>query len=117
MSSNKKRILIAGGAGFIGSHLCNRLVAEGNKVVCLDNFQSGFIGNISHLLDSPDFELIQHDITEPINLEVDEIFNLACPASPPQYQADPIHTIKTNVIGSLNLLELASGLNIPIFQA
>lgn len=117
MKLSRRRILVTGGAGFIGSHLCTHLANENNHVICLDNFQSGSKSNISHLLNEPNFELIEHDIIEPFDLIVDEIFNLACVASPQGYQFNPIHTTKTNVIGSLNLLELATKLNAPIFQA
>ncbi len=113
----KRRILVAGGAGFLGSHLCERLLREGNSVVCVDNFSTGRMENIRGLLRSDDFTVIRHDIVDPIGLSVDEIYNLACPASPPHYQADPIHTMKTNVVGSLNLLELAARNGARIFQA
>lgn len=112
----KKSVLITGGGGFIGSHLCDRLLAEGWDVVCLDNFFTGSKNNIRHLLSNPSFELIRHDITIPISLEIDAIFNLACPASPVHYQHDPVQTIRTNVIGAINMLELARRLHIPILQ-
>lgn len=112
-----KTILVTGGAGFIGSHLCERLLNEGNKVICLDNFFTGTRENIQKLTTNPDFEVIEHDVTEPINLKVDEIYNLACPASPPHYQYDPIKTTKTSVLGAINMLELAKKLNIRILQA
>lgn len=102
-----KKILVTGGAGFIGSHLCRDLLAEGHYVICLDNLFSGNIKNIADLKDNHNFEFIRHDVTEPINLEVNEIYHLACPASPVQYQYNPIMTIKTNVVGTLNMLELA----------
>src|SRR5208283_527967 len=102
-----KRILITGGAGFLGSHLCERLLREGNDIICLDNFFTGNKENIIHLLDSPHFELIRHDIISPIYLEVDEIYNLACPASPVHYQFNPIKTIQTNVMGVINVLGIA----------
>ena len=113
----EKTILITGGAGFIGSHLCERLVDEGNDVICLDNFFTGRRENISHLLDSHNFELIRHDVTEPILLEVDQIYNLACPASPIHYQYNPIKTVKTNVMGTINMLGLAKRVKARILQA
>jgi UDP-glucuronate decarboxylase len=113
----RKTILVTGGGGFIGSHLCERLLADGHDVVCLDNFYTGSKNNIRHLLDSPNFELIRHDITFPIYIEVDAIFNLACPASPVHYQNNPIHTTKTCVTGAINMLGLAKRLNIPVLQA
>jgi UDP-glucuronate decarboxylase len=112
-----KKILIAGGAGFLGSHLSKRLLSEGNKVICVDSFYTGSKANITDMLDNPRFELIQHDVQCPLNLEVDEIYNLACPASPPQYQRDPIYTLKTSVLGALNLLGLAKRTGAKIFQA
>ena len=102
----QKRVLVSGGAGFLGSHLCDRLIEHENDVICLDNFFTGSKRNIYHLLDKPNFEFIRHDVTLPIYLEVDEIFNLACPASPIYYQKDPIQTTKVNVIGSINMLGL-----------
>ena len=114
---NKKRILVAGGAGFLGSHLCDRLINLGHHIVCLDNFLTGNKSNIAHLLNRSNFELIEHDVCNPIDIEVGEIYNLACPASPIHYQADPIHTIKTSVLGAINLLELAKKLKVKIFQA
>ena len=113
----RKTILVTGGGGFIGSHLCERLLADGHDVVCLDNFYTGSKNNIRHLLDSPNFELIRHDITFPIYIEVDAIFNLACPASRFHYQNNPIHTTKTCVTGAINMLGLAKRLNIPVLQA
>jgi UDP-glucuronate decarboxylase len=113
----KKRILVTGGAGFLGSHLCKRLISEDNEVVCLDNFYSGSKDNIVNLLDNPYFEIIRHDITFPIYIEVDQIYNLACPASPVFYQKYPIQTTKTNVSGAINVLGLAKRLNIPVLQA
>src|SRR6202795_3247576 len=101
------RMLVTGGAGFIGSHLCDRLLKEGHEVVCLDNFFTGNKRNISHLLENRDFELIRHDVTEPILLEVDRIFTLACPASPIHYQYNPVKTTKTSVMGAINMLGLA----------
>ncbi|MEY2831860.1 MAG: hypothetical protein RLZZ574_1118 [Cyanobacteriota bacterium] len=105
------RILVTGGAGFIGSHLIDRLMKQGHDVICLDNFFTGHKRNIRHWLDSPYFELIRHDITEPIRLEVDQIYHLACPASPVHYQYNPVKTIKTNVMGTLNMLGLAKRVN------
>lgn len=113
----EKTTLVTGGAGFLGSHLCEQLLAEGHYVLCLDNFFTGSKGNIIHLLSDPRFELLRHDITTPLNVEVDEIYNLACPASPIHYQHDPVQTTKTNVQGALNLLQLATRLRCPIFQA
>lgn len=112
-----KRILVTGGAGFIGSHLCERLLKEGNEVICLDNYFTGSKQNIIHLLDNPYFELVRHDVTEPYFAEVDEIYNLACPASPPFYQYNPIKTIKTSVMGAINMLGLAKRVNAKILQA
>ncbi len=111
------RILVTGGAGFIGSHLCERLVSEGNDVLCLDNFYTGRKENIDHLLDSHRFELIRHDVIEPVLLEVDRIFNLACPASPVHYQYNPVKTIKTSVMGMINMLGLAKRVKARILQA
>jgi len=112
-----KRILITGGAGFIGSHLCEQLLETGNQVICVDNFFSGKKKNIIHLIDNPDFKIIKHDITSPLHLEVDEIYNLACPGSPVYSRLDPLNTIKTSIIGVMNMLELAKKLNIRILQA
>lgn len=114
-----KKILVTGGAGFIGSHLCERLIKEGNEVICVDNFHTGSERNIAHLLDNPKFKLIKHDISMPLNVKlyVDEIYNLASPASPVHYQSQPIQTIKTCVHGSLNMLEIARELGIKILQA
>jgi len=111
------RILVTGGAGFIGSHLCERLLGDGHEVVCLDNFFTGSKKNIHHLLDSHSFELIRHDITEPILLEVDRIYNLACPASPVHYQYNPVKTVKTSVMGVINMLGLAERVRARILQA
>jgi len=111
------RILVTGGAGFIGSHLCERLLTEGNEVICLDNFFTGRKVNIAHLRDSKAFELIRHDVTEPILLEVDQIYNLACPASPIHYQYNPIKTVKTNVMGAINMLGMAKRVKARILQA
>lgn len=112
-----KRTLVTGGSGFLGSHLIDRLIANGNDVVCLDNFFTGTKANIDHLLDSKKFELLRHDITQPVFLEVDEIYNLASPASPIHYQYDPIHTLKTNVMGAMNIAGLARRIKAPIFHA
>jgi len=112
-----KKILVTGGAGFIGSHLCERLLNEGNEVLCLDNYFTGSKKNIIHLLDNPFFELIRHDITQPYFAEVDEIYNLACPASPIHYQYNPIKTIKTSVMGAVNMLGLAKRIQGKILQA
>ena len=111
------RVLVAGGAGFLGSHLCERLLAEGNEVLCVDNFYTGRRENVAHLLDDKNFEIIRHDITFPLYVEVDRIYNLASPASPIHYQRDPVQTTKTNVLGAINLLGLAKRLHIPILQA
>jgi UDP-glucuronate decarboxylase len=112
-----KRILVTGGAGFLGSHLCERLVEQGHDVICLDNFFTSQKTNVAHLLGNPNFELVRHDITTPIWLEVDEIYNLACPASPIHYQHDPVQTTKTSVHGAINMLGLAKRLKCRIFQA
>ncbi len=112
-----KRVLVTGGGGFLGSHLCDRLVEKGYDVICLDNFFSGSKRNIQHLLKKPNFELIRHDIVHPIFLEVDEIYNLACPASPIHYQYNPVKTIKTNIMGSINMLGLAKRVRAKILQA
>ncbi len=111
------RILVTGGAGFIGSHLCDRLLNDGNEVICLDNFFTGRKANISHLLDNKAFELVRHDVTEPILLEVDQIYNFACPASPVHYQYNPVKTVKTNVMGMINMLGLAKRVHARILQA
>ena len=112
-----KRILVTGGAGFIGSHLCERLLGEGNEVLCLDNYFTGSKTNIVHLLENPYFELIRHDITSPYFVEVDEIYNLACPASPIHYQYNPIKTVKTSVMGAINMLGLAKRIKSKVLQA
>ncbi len=112
-----KRVLVTGGGGFIGSHLCERLLSEGNEVLCVDNFFTGAKGNIAHLITNPYFEVLRHDITFPLFIEVDEIYNLACPASPIHYQLDPVQTIKTAVHGAINMLGLAKRLKIRILQA
>jgi UDP-glucuronate decarboxylase len=114
---NKKRILITGGAGFLGTNLTRRLLDEGNHVISLDNYLSGLRQNVTLFINHPDYEFIEHDIIDPIDLEVDEIYNLACAGSPPQYQANPIHTTKTNVYGIINMLELARKNNARIMQA
>jgi UDP-glucuronate decarboxylase len=113
----KKRILITGGAGFLGSHLCERLLNGGNEVICADNFFTGDKANIAHLLDHPYFELLRHDVTFPLYVEVDEIYNLACPASPVHYQFDPVQTTKTSVMGAINMLGLAKRTKAKILQA
>jgi len=114
---NKKKILVTGGAGFVGSHLCERLLKEGNEVICLDNYFTGAKQNIINLFENPFFELVRHDITHPYFVEVDEIYNLACPASPVHYQYNPIKTIKTSVIGAVNMLGLAKRVKAKILQA
>jgi UDP-glucuronate decarboxylase len=111
------RILVTGGAGFLGSHLCDRLLSEGHEILCLDNFFTGRKQNISHLLQNSKFELIRHDVTEPFRVEVDQIYNLACPASPPHYQYNPIKTTKTSVMGAINSLGLAKRVRARVFQA
>ncbi|MEP7213129.1 MAG: UDP-glucuronic acid decarboxylase family protein [Acidobacteriota bacterium] len=111
------RILVTGGAGFIGSHLCERLLGEGHEVICLDNFFTGRKQNIVHLLDDKKFELVRHDVTEPILLEVDQIYNMACPASPVHYQYNPVKTVKTSVMGMINMLGLAKRVKARILQA
>lgn len=113
----RKRILVTGGAGFVGSHLCRRLLNEGNDVICLDNFFTGSKENIIDLLPHPYFELIRHDVQEPILLEIDEIYNLACPASPPHYQFDPVATTRTSVLGAINMLDIARKCKAKILQA
>ena len=113
----RNRILVAGGAGFLGSHLCERLLEEGNEVICVDNYFTGSRDNIAAALSNPRFEAIRHDITFPLHIEVDQIYNLACPASPKRYQLDPVQTIKANVHGSINLLGLAKRVRAPILQA
>ena len=112
-----KRVLVTGGAGFLGSHLCDRLISDGNDVICLDNLFTGSKENIRHLLDNPHFEFIRHDVTDPIQLEVDQIYNLACPASPPHYQYDPVKTAKTSVYGAIHMLDLAKSKKARILQA
>ncbi|WP_234698815.1 UDP-glucuronic acid decarboxylase family protein [Poriferisphaera corsica] len=112
-----KRVLVTGGAGFLGSHLCDRLVKAGHDVICLDNFFTSQKSNVAHLLTAPNFDLVRHDVTHPIWLEVDEIYNLACPASPVHYQYNPIKTMKVSVMGAINMLGLAKRCNARIFQA
>ena len=113
----RKRILVTGGAGFLGSHLCERLLQDGHDVLCVDNFYTGTKDNIAHLLDNPNFEVMRHDVTFPLYVEVDEIYNLACPASPIHYQHDPVQTTKTSVHGAINMLGLAKRVKAKIFQA
>ena len=113
----RKRVLVTGGAGFLGSHLCDQLVGDGADVICVDNFFTGTRDNIKHLLKKSNFELIRHDVTFPLYIEVDQIFNLACPASPIHYQRDPVQTTKTSVHGAINMLGLAKRLRAPILQA
>ena len=111
------RILITGGAGFLGSHLCDRLLADGHEVICIDNLFTGSKRNISHLLENPNFEFVRHDVIDPFKYEVDQIYNLACPASPPHYQFNPIKTTKTSVMGAINCLGLAKRVRARVFQA
>ena len=113
----RKRILVTGGAGFLGSHLCDRLVRDGADVLCLDNYFTGRRDNIAHLLGEPNFEVMRHDITHAINIEVDEIYNLACPASPVHYQYDPVQTTKTSVLGAINVLGIGRRTGARVFQA
>jgi len=115
--STQKRVLVTGGAGFIGSHLCARLLEQGHQVLCVDNFFTGTRGNLAGLHGDPNFELLRHDVTFPLYVEVDEIYNLACPASPVHYQFDPVQTTKTSVMGAINMLGLAKRLRVPILQA
>ena len=117
IKDQQKRILVTGGSGFLGSHLCDKLLSLGNEIICVDNLYTGSKRNIGHLIDNPNFEFIRHDITFPLYIEADEIYNLACPASPIHYQTDPVQTTKTNVHGSINMLGLAKRLNAKIFQA
>lgn len=112
-----RRILVTGGAGFLGSHLCERLLEGGHSVICLDNFSTGLERNIRHLRNFESFSVVKHDVVDPIDFKIDEIYNLACPASPPHYQADPVHTMKTCILGALNLLELAARTGARILQA
>lgn len=117
MKMDRKRVLVTGGAGFLGSHLCDRLIADGDDVICVDNLFTGSKDNIRHLLGNPYFEFIRHDVTEPLYVEVDQIYNLACPASPPHYQYNPIKTAKTSVLGAMNMLGLAKRVKARILQA
>ena len=117
MKALRKRILVTGGAGFLGSHLCERLLAQGHDVLCVDNYFTGARDNIIHLLDNPHFEVMRHDVTFPLYVEVDEIYNLACPASPVHYQFDPVQTTKTSVHGAINILGLAKRIKAKVFQA
>jgi len=117
MSMTKKRVLVTGGAGFLGSHLCERLIADGHDVLCVDNYFTGRKDNIAHLLGNPNFEALRHDVCFPLYVEVDEIYNLACPASPIHYQFDPVQTTKTSVIGAINMLGLAKRVKAKVFQA
>ena len=112
-----KRVLITGGAGFVGSHLCEALLGRGHEVLCVDNFYTGQRRNLAHLMDNRRFEVLRHDVCFPLHVEVDEIYNLACPASPVHYQSDPVQTTKTSVIGALNMLGLAKRLKVPVLQA
>lgn len=117
MSFSRIRVLVTGGSGFIGSHLCERLLADGHEVLCVDNYYTGRRQNIEHLLANPRFETLRHDVTHPLYVEVDQIYNLACPASPVHYQFDPVQTLKTSVHGSINMLGLAKRVKAKIFQA
>lgn len=117
MNFSDKRILVTGGSGFLGSYLCEKLLEQGNEVICLDNFFTGSKNNVSHLIGNPKFELLRHDVTEPLYIEVDEIYNLACPASPIYYQKDPVQTVKTCVHGAINMLGLAKRTRAKILQA
>jgi UDP-glucuronate decarboxylase len=117
MSYIKKRILVTGGAGFLGSHLCEKLLAAGHDVLAVDNYFTGRRDNIAHLLDNPNFEIMRHDVTFPLYVEVDEIYNLACPASPVHYQFDPVQTTKVSVVGAINMLGLAKRVKAKVFQA
>ena len=117
MKGGRKRVLVTGGAGFLGSHLCDRLIEQGNDVLCVDNFYTGTKDNIAHLMGNPYFELIRHDVTFPLYIEVDEIYNMACPASPIHYQRDPVQTTKTSVHGAINMLGLAKRVKAKILQA
>jgi UDP-glucuronate decarboxylase len=114
---SKQRILVTGGAGFLGSHLCERLLADGHEVICLDNFFTGRRENVAHLMNDPNFELLRHDVIEPVLVEVDQIYNLACPASPIHYQYNPVKTVKTSVMGTINMLGLAKRVRARILQA
>jgi UDP-glucuronate decarboxylase len=112
-----RRILVTGGAGFLGSHLCERLLHDGQEVLCVDNYYTGRRSNIAHLLSNPGFEAMRHDVTSPLLVEIDQIYNLACPASPIHYQFDPVQTLKTSVHGAINMLGLAKRTKARIFQA
>src|SRR6476620_3953915 len=114
---SKQRILVTGGAGFLGSHLCERLLDDGHEVICLDNFFTGRRENVAHLMTDPNFELLRHDVIEPVLVEVDQIYNLACPASPIHYQYNPVKTVKTSVMGTINMLGLAKRVHARILQA
>ena len=116
-SGGRKRYLVTGGGGFVGSFLCERLLNAGQQVLCVDNFLTGRIDNLAPIIDRPGFKLLHHDVTQPLHVEVDGIFNLACPASPPHYQSDPIRTTKINVLGAINMLGLARRLGVPVLQA
>ncbi len=117
MIHSSKRIMVTGGAGFLGSHLCEKLIEDGHDVLCVDNFFTGSRRNVAHLMGDPNFELMRHDVTFPLYVEVDEIYNLACPASPVHYQFDPVQTTKTSVHGAINMLGLAKRVRAKIFQA
>jgi UDP-glucuronate decarboxylase len=117
MSSFEQRVLVTGGAGFIGSHLCDRLIERGAEVLCVDNFYTGRLRNVAHLRNNPGFEILRHDVTFPLSVEVDQIYNLACPASPVHYQFDPVQTTKTSVMGAINMLGLAKRLKVKVLQA
>ena len=117
MTSFEQRVLVTGGAGFIGSHLCDRLIERGAEVLCVDNFYTGRLRNIAHLRNNPSFEILRHDVTFPLSVEVDQIYNLACPASPVHYQFDPVQTTKTSVMGAINMLGLAKRLKVKVLQA
>ena len=117
LRDSRKRILVTGGAGFLGSHLVDRLIGQGHDVICADNLYTGAKRNIEHLHANPRFELLRHDVCNPLKIEVDEIYNLACPASPVHYQRNPVLTTKTSVMGALNMLGLAKRLRCPVFQA
>jgi UDP-glucuronate decarboxylase len=115
--ADMRKILVTGGAGFLGSHLCDQLIEKGNHVICLDNLHTGSAANIQHLTSNPRFKFIEHDVTEPIDVEIEEIYNLACPASPIHYQSDPVKTIRTNVLGAINMLDLATKYGAKVLQA
>ena len=117
LDRRSERVLVTGGAGFVGSHLCDRLIAQGKHVICVDNFQTGSADNVAHLLSHPRFSLQQHDVLDLLEIEVDQIYNLACPASPVHYQADPVRTVRTSVVGAVNMLELARRTGARILQA